>query len=165
MQRGKKKSGFTVLELMTTMAVIAMLSTIAIPNIIDWLPRHRLSIAAKNLFTDIHYTRQRAASLNREYRIVFTVGSEQYQIEQGDASAGSSWPGTVDGNIRKFADSTSSYFQSGVDIVSATDHDLNTITAIEFAPLGSMTAAIITIQNEKGNTAVITSSIAGSVKM
>jgi len=165
MQKYKKVPGFTALELLTVIAIIGVVSAIAIPNLLDWLPKHRLNAASRDIIADIHYTRQLAASLNREYRISFTLGTEQYQIEKGDASSGSTWPGTVEGVVRQFADSDNSYYHVGIDIVSVTDLDLNDITAIEFTPLGSMTAAIITLENENDTNAEITTSIAGGVKM
>jgi len=151
--------GFTLVELLVIIAILGVITMIALPDVVGTiLPAYRLKGATSDIMTDMRYARMRAASLNKEYRITFTVGSEEYQIEQGNLSSGStSW--TQEGIVRSFADTDNSYYHTGIDIVSVTSNP------VYFKPTGTMTATTITLQNEKGKTVEITSSIAGRIKV
>ncbi len=152
-------NGFTLVELLIVIGIFSVLTLIALPNFFGTiLPQLRLKGAARDIITDMRYARMRAASLNKEYRITFTEAAEQYQVEQGNKSSGSDlW--TAEGVVRDFTDADTRYYHSGMDIVSVTSNP------VYFKPTGSTTATSITVQNEKGNTAVIRSSIAGRIKM
>lgn len=53
-------AGFTLMELMTVIAIIAILSTIAIPGFIQWRQSSKLSSATRNLTTDLSLARMHA---------------------------------------------------------------------------------------------------------
>jgi len=40
----KRHTGFTLIELIVVMALIAIMAAIAVPNFLDWLPNMRLKI-------------------------------------------------------------------------------------------------------------------------
>jgi type IV fimbrial biogenesis protein FimT len=45
----KKKNGYTILELMVTIGIIAILTAMAIPSFINWLQGYRLRSAANDV--------------------------------------------------------------------------------------------------------------------
>ena len=47
----KKQKGFSVVELLVTIAIIAILVAAAVPAIIRWLPDYRLKMATRDLFS------------------------------------------------------------------------------------------------------------------
>ncbi|UCF95658.1 MAG: prepilin-type N-terminal cleavage/methylation domain-containing protein, partial [Desulfobacterales bacterium] len=53
----RKSSGFTMHELMVVLAIVAIISAIATPNLIDWLPQYRLSSGARSVLSAIELTR------------------------------------------------------------------------------------------------------------
>ena len=82
----RDKSGFTLVEMMVVIAVLGVLTAIAIPNYIAWLPKFRANSAARQLFTDLQYARMRAISENNYYVIAFDTGANSYSIYDDDES-------------------------------------------------------------------------------
>ncbi len=58
--------GFTLLELIITLALISLLTTIAIPNFMDSLRNNRLATAANELISAIHLARSEAIKRNQQ---------------------------------------------------------------------------------------------------
>jgi type IV fimbrial biogenesis protein FimT len=54
--------GFTVVELMVTVAVVAVLAAIALPNFRDFIRRNNVSTQTSNLFGDLQLARSQAIS-------------------------------------------------------------------------------------------------------
>ena len=61
--------GFTLIELMVTIAIVAILAAIAAPNIGDQLQNYRVKSAAKNLVTDLNEARADAMT-NRNTKTI-----------------------------------------------------------------------------------------------
>ena len=79
----RKNSGFTITELMTAIAVVAIILSIAVPNIIGWLPKYRLSSAARNILSAIEFTRLTAVQQYADAEIQFNPGSSSYTVSVG----------------------------------------------------------------------------------
>ncbi len=65
--------GFTLIELMATLGVAAILMAIAIPNFLSTLPGLRLNDAARQVATDLQQVRMRAIAQNLPYQITFST--------------------------------------------------------------------------------------------
>ena len=57
---GKKNTGFTLIELMVAIAIISIVSIIAVPRFNDMIPRYRLKAAARNLQANMQKAKVRA---------------------------------------------------------------------------------------------------------
>ena len=84
---GKRESGFTLMELMTTIAVFSILAMIAIPTFMSWLPEMRLNGAARQVMGDPMAARMNAVKENNEFKVFFT-GTDQYKILDDDDNDG-----------------------------------------------------------------------------
>lgn len=92
----QKASGFTLMELMVTIAIIAIISTIAVPNFIAWVPKFKLGSASRDILSVVQKTRLQAVKDNTVYTVLFNVGNESYTVFQDDG-AGTPDAAPVDG--------------------------------------------------------------------
>jgi prepilin-type N-terminal cleavage/methylation domain-containing protein len=76
----RKNSGFTLVELMTTIAIIAVLASVAIPNMIAWLPDYRLRSGAAEMLSALQLARLTAIKENAHVTVQFDTGSDEYLV-------------------------------------------------------------------------------------
>ena len=69
-----KNAGFTVWEVLVVMAIIAILSAIAIPNLVGWRERARIKGIFENLRGDLQWAKTRAIRDHEEVAVVFDYG-------------------------------------------------------------------------------------------
>ncbi len=67
----RRHAGFTLIEAMVTVAVIAILAAIAAPTFQDILDKRRLKGAAEQLYSDLQYARSEALKQNKIVYVVF----------------------------------------------------------------------------------------------
>ncbi len=75
MRSAIKQKGFTLVEVMIVVAIIGILSAIAIPNISSWLPNIRLRAAARDVFSDMMRAKMEAIKTNTTTSLTFTSGT------------------------------------------------------------------------------------------
>ena len=76
----RKNSGFTLWEMMTVIGIIAVLSTIVMPNFLGWVSNRRLSSAARDLLSALQYARLAAVKYNVDVQVVFFPDRDHYRI-------------------------------------------------------------------------------------
>jgi len=67
------RKGFSLVELMTVLAIITILSAIAFPGLMKWVPNYRLKAAAQQLFADMQKAKMTAVKNNRKVTFNFTT--------------------------------------------------------------------------------------------
>ena len=149
----KRQSGFTLIEMMIVIAVLAIMSAIAIPNFMSLLPGMRLNGAARQVMGDLMAARMKAVKLNKKTKVFFD-NSSQYRIcDDADSNA------TVDDGEGDVVDRS---IQANYQDVS---FDLGRTADPVFSPRGTATNRTITLENTSGSEKSITISIAGRVKI
>jgi len=94
-----KQHGFSLLELMVTLGILALATAIAIPSFARWLPNYRLRSAARDVYSNIHLCKLGAVRANQSWAIVFDPGANTYVIysDSGDGD----WTTTLDNTPEK----------------------------------------------------------------
>ena len=77
---------FTLLDLITGLAICAALAAIAVPNWAALLPTYRLNSAARQLQSELHRVKSQAIARSAHLRVVFLT-PRAYRIEQKDGAA------------------------------------------------------------------------------
>ena len=77
--RKKSFRGFTLLELAVTIATVAIVSAVAIPNFLRYPPKIRLNGATRVLASDLMSARIDAVKLKKRIYLEYT-GSQAYQV-------------------------------------------------------------------------------------
>lgn len=75
------RSGFTLIELMITIAVLAVLAAIALPSFKSTIERRQVIGAAENLQTDLQYARSEAIKQNKNIFFQFDTDAWCYGID------------------------------------------------------------------------------------
>ncbi len=75
-----KQSGFTLIELIVIIAIVAIFAAIAVPNFLSYMPKHRLNGAARQIMGDLMAARMKAVSQNCDVAVTFASGNPEYEI-------------------------------------------------------------------------------------
>lgn len=115
--------GVTLIELMTVVAIMVILLTVAVPSLTNLLDKKRIEGAHGTLTTDLHYARSEAVQRNRSVRVTFGVGC--YVIHTVGTTATSC--------------TQSGAATIGTDATQLKLVQLDTSAAVSFSPNNSMT--------------------------
>ena len=92
----RNTSGFTIQELMTVIAIIAIMASFAIPNVIGWLPNYRMRSAADEMLSVMWLAKKRAVRENDFVSVEYNFGENTYRIFLDNAPPPLSGNGILD---------------------------------------------------------------------
>ena len=149
MTRHADKRGFTLVEMMIVIALLAIIAAIAAPNFQTYMAQRRLNGAARQVMTDLMDARMKAVSENNQFKVFF-LDTHQYKVLDDENNNGTE--DTGEASVTK--DIQSNY--PGVTL-SASAHPI-------FYPRGTAWGTTVTLTNTSGSKSVSVST-AGRVKI
>ena len=84
--RIRDNHGFTMVEVLTVLFIMAVIAAIAIPNFMVWVPSARLKGAARLVYTELQRAKMGAISERRNYVVTFDVSGGLMNIYQDEDS-------------------------------------------------------------------------------
>jgi len=85
MSRLKDMRGFTLVELMITIALLAIVATIAVPNFVQFIRNNQVQAKADELKTFLQYARGQAAMTRKAYEVDTTTTAWEVKPQGGTA--------------------------------------------------------------------------------
>ena len=101
----KREGGFSMAELLIGLVIVAILTAVAVPAVVNWLPGYRLKSAARDLFGNMQQARLTAVRRNAPCAVVFNAGANTYFVCQ-DSGADGNWSTINDNTVIKAIDLT-----------------------------------------------------------
>jgi prepilin-type N-terminal cleavage/methylation domain-containing protein len=125
--------GFSLIETIIVLAVIAILSAIMLPSYAQWVRDAECKSSARNVFMVLRETRSKAIVNNLEHRVEFESTKRRYCVKQGDRSNNSTqWIVVV---------------HDWIDLPAGLQMDAN-IKSIQMNPNGTANGGTIRIKND-----------------
>jgi prepilin-type N-terminal cleavage/methylation domain-containing protein len=81
MMRLKSTEGFSLVEVMTVIAIIGIITAIALPTYISGMPHRRLKSAARDLYGAMQQARLLAVKKNHPVHVCFNTGADSYFLD------------------------------------------------------------------------------------
>jgi len=174
---GKKQKGFSLVELLVTIAIIAILVAASVPAIIRWLPDYRLKMATRDLFSRLQQAKVQAARSSTECGVLFNNANNTYQVVSGgpdgvygvggdDVTRGTT-PLAGYGSGVRFGSGQATQSVGGVVFGAETTWDYPFVSGnfVVFDPNGTMfeTGYVYLRNNDGTSFAVGTPTLAGSI--
>ncbi len=95
-RNGTGEDGFTLIELMVTIAIVGIITAITVAGYLSWKPGYVFRGAVSQVRGDLNRAKMRAVETRRQCRVTFTVNG--YTIEDGNRTMNSTQWGNIDAN-------------------------------------------------------------------
>ncbi len=79
----RRDTGFSLIEMITVIAILSILCTIAIPSLFQWLPKHRVGSAARDVKSTLEFARANAIKTNADVTVSFDWANERVTVDAG----------------------------------------------------------------------------------
>lgn len=74
------QNGFTMIELVVTLAIFGIMLAIALPSFLSYLPTMRLKGAARDISSTLQSARMEAVSRNANCNVSFNINNKSYTV-------------------------------------------------------------------------------------
>jgi prepilin-type N-terminal cleavage/methylation domain-containing protein len=148
-------AGFTMTEVIVVIAIIGILSAIALPAILSWLPDMKLRSVARDIYSGAQRARAEAVRTNSDWAIVFDVPNNRYDI-CSSAGADLNFDTLIDNTIANTVNLSTS--GSGIALTVP-------IATMIFNSRGMANAGSVRLQNSKGTAYTVVTGVSGVITL
>lgn len=171
-----RQDGFSLIELLVAISIVAIVMAITVPNVLSWLPNYRLKAAASDLMSNIQKAKIMAVRNRSNCAIRFD--------ESGGAISGYTIFIDQDANFEYNPDAVNRPFETIITTVSLSDYDSVSISSntfdkeddtnlylFAFRPNGlpitdsGLANGTVTFTNTNGKNASVIVNISGNVRI
>ena len=92
----KSQKGFTLVELVVAMGIVAILSAVAVPMFLSALPTFKLRAAARDLYGTMQQARASAIKEGKDWGVVFNGPSDSFRLCSEDSPGAGNWTSLAD---------------------------------------------------------------------
>ncbi len=169
-----RDTGFSLVEVVVVLSLLSILSTIAIPSFLDWLPHYRLKSATRDLYSNMQRAKIGAIKNNKDWALVFEPTNRRYLL-CSDKGTDDVWSATGDNTIETIAQLAD--YQSGVgyghdnvnsdisgDDFPTDDVSYNSNVAV-FNSKGTGSSGYVYLENEKSSAYAVGSQSSGVIEL
>lgn len=133
-----RRCGLTLVELVITLAILALLTVLAVPNLGRWIQHYRIRAAVRQIVSQMELAKIKALKNNWPYRIAFDEAAGTFRLETRSKSS-EAW--RVEGRVFR--------------IPHQVPLDVN-VKAIHFNPDGTAASGTVTVGPTGGEHYTIT---------
>ncbi len=119
----ESQRGFTLIELITVMAIIGIVMAIAAPNFSKWKEKYQINGQARKVYLDLMLARTNAIKNNNDTRVTFNTTNHAYKVHDDKNSNGTEDSGEALKSVN-LENSVKFAYNAGIS-----DIDGNTVTA------------------------------------
>jgi type II secretion system protein H len=148
----QKNKGFTLVEMMVVIAIMAIVSAIAVPNFYSYAAGMKLRSASRDLYSTLQKTRMNAIRQNTRWAVEFT--SSTYKVVNCGPDNVCGGSGATDNTISTTTN-ISEYSGVSIPIFPGT---------VEFYPDGTSNGGTLTFGNSTGHSSQVVISVSGRIK-
>ena len=83
-----RRPGITLIELVMTLAILAVLTVLVVPNLGKWIQHYRIRGTVREIVSQMELAKIKALKSNLEYRIAFDSGAGIFRLKAEGLRAG-----------------------------------------------------------------------------
>jgi prepilin-type N-terminal cleavage/methylation domain-containing protein len=143
------RAGFTLIELMVVIAIIGLMSGVALVSWEAMFPNQRFNTSVRRLSDVLHATRSEAIARSREFRIYYHIDDDSYAVRTPYRHGGG-FARSDEDEDRVWVDQVNLYAE-GIDITEITIDDVTYQEGevyVRFDPLGASSYHTISLRQE-----------------